>query len=122
MKPKSMIFVTISVLVFSGCALHNQKTDLEMQNLASHWQGMKLEDFLLINPDIRDPMPLGNGNIRYTYIHDIETSGEIFSAIMADRAGESTYRDGYYTFYLFVNEEGTIYKCDYFRRTRTGYW
>lgn len=122
MKPKPIIFVTIIAFVFSGCALHNQKTDLEMQMFAEKFTGMRLEDFLLENPDIEDPMPLGNGNIRYTYIHDVETGGELFSAIMADRAGESTYRDGYYTFYIFVNQEGVIYKCDYFRRTRTGYW
>ena len=28
-----------------------------------------------------------------------------------------TYRDDFYTMYLFVNEEGMIYKVDYIRRT-----
>ena len=106
-----MRFLLCFLIVMVGCAVHTSQNDTELQIIAESFTGKNIETFLEINPDIKEPIPIGNGNMRYTYYHDVTTAGEFGNAILF-----GVYSNAYYTFYLFVNRDGVIYKTNFVRR------
>ena len=111
-----IIFALCVSLLFVGCAAHTVQDDFRVGVKAKSWLDQSIEKFLDANPDIKDPMPIGNGNYRYTYVHDINTDMEVFAAF-ASTPSRPTYRDDFYHIYLYVNQEGIIYKVNWQRKT-----
>ncbi len=106
-----LICITLIALSLIGCAAHTLKHDRQVESFLNPWVNQPFEKFLDEYPDVQEPIPLGQGRIRHTYLYDIRTELEAAAEIA------ETYRDDFYTMYLFVNEEGMIYKVDYIRRT-----
>ena len=98
---KILLFV---VVIISGCAVHTSQNDAELQRIGDNFIGKSIESFLAINPDIKEPIPIGNGNMRYTYIHDVTTAGEFGNAVLF-----GVYSCVLYFYFLF-NNDVIIYK------------
>lgn len=106
--------LTMAILI--GCAAHTVQHDLAVKALVESWLNKPIDAFLDVNPDIQDPVPIGQGRYRYTYVHDIVTDAEVGTALLSEGR---TRRNDFYYLYLYVNSDGIIYKVDYSRRTAT---
>ena len=102
--------------ILIGCAAHTLQHDMAVKSLLESWLNQPIDKFLDVNPDIKEPIPIGQGRYRYTYVHDIQTEAEVGTALLSEGR---VARDDFYYLYLYVNSDGIIYKVDYSRRTRT---
>lgn len=101
-------------LFIVGCAAHTLQHDQQVEKLLNSWLNTPIEKFLDKNPDVENPIPIGNDSFRYTLIHNIHTDAEALASMSGPRHG----RDDFYHLYIFV-KDGIIYKVDYSRKTRT---
>lgn len=110
------MFTVLAITTLIGCAAHTVQHDVAVKTLVESWLNQPIDRFLDVNPDVKDPIPIGQGRYRYTYVHDIVTEAEVGTAFWSEgRAG----RNDFYHLYLYVNNDGIIYKVDYRRRTNT---
>ena len=110
------VFIIFAMMILIGCAAHTIQHDMEVKRLVESWVNQPIEKFLDVNPDIKEPIPIGGDSYRYTYIHDIQTEAEVGTAFWSEGR---VRRNDFYYLYLFVNSDGIIYKVDYSRRTAT---
>lgn len=110
------VLAMLTVLMLVGCAAHTIQHDLAVETLVESWLNQPIDKFLEVNPDVQDPIPIGQGRYRYTYLHDIVTDAEVGTVFLS--SGNARRNDFYYL-YLFVNSDSIIYKVDYSRRTAT---
>ena len=110
MKAATFLLLVV-ITILCGCATHTLEHDQHVQSIIDTWLNQPIEKLLDENPDIKDPIPLGGGNHRYTYVHDVVTDAEAWNTT---RRG----RNDYYHLYIYVNDQGIIYKVDYSRETR----
>ena len=113
MKNNIMLMI---LLCLSGCAVHTQQTAFEVETFAQSWMNQPFEEFIAYHPEVKGPLALGNGNMRYEYEYDLFTTGEMWWTLM-DARYESGGMDAYYTIYLFVNKEGVIYDIHLHQKT-----
>lgn len=106
----------LAIAMLMGCAAHTVHHDLAVKSLVESWLNQPIDRFLDVNPDVRDPIPIGQGRYRYTYVHDVVTEAEIGTAFWSEGRVQ---RNDFYYLYLYVNNDGIIYKVDYSRRTAT---
>ena len=100
------LFSILAMVGPFGCAAHTIQHDMAVKSIAESWLNQPIERFLDVNPDIKEPIPIGGGSYRYTYIHDIQTEAEVGTAFWSEgRVG----RNDFYYLYLYVNSEGVIY-------------
>ena len=113
------VFAILGILAIAmliGCAAHTVHHDLAVKSLVESWLNQPIDRFLDVNPDVQDPIPIGQGRYRYTYVHDVLTEAEIGTAFWSEGRVQ---RNDFYYLYLYVNNDGIIYKVDYSRRTAT---
>ena len=108
-------------LIFSviGCATHTVEHDQGVETFYNPWLDQSFEEFLEKHPDPKQSIPIGQGNYRHTYAHDIESQLEIGVNLLAALGEANTGRDDYYHIYVYVNGAGTIYRVDYRRISET---
>ena len=109
-----LTILTTAMLI--GCAAHTIEHDLAVKTLVESWLNQPIDRFLDVNPDVQNPIPIGQGRYRYTYVHDVVTEAEIGTAFFSSG---NVNRNDFYYLYLYVNSYGIIYKVDYSRRTAT---
>lgn len=114
---EAVMIIPLCVMI-SGCAYHTQKTDFEVEQFGQSWMNQPFEQFIAYHPDVSNPLPIGNGSIRYEFEYDVETLGEVFMYAISNDRGDQ-YQDIYYKVYLFVNKEGTIYDIHIHRDSDT---
>lgn len=59
--------IILLCVMISGCAYHTQKTDFEVEQFGQSWMNQPFEQFIAYHPDVSNPLPIGNGSIRYVY-------------------------------------------------------
>ena len=105
-----------ALMMLVGCAAHTVQHDVAVKALVQSWLNQPIDKFLDVNPDVQNPIPIGQGRYRYTYVHDIQTEAEVGTAFWSEGR---VRRNDFYYLYLYVNSDGIIYKVDYSRRTNT---
>lgn len=119
MSKFKMLLLLVVAMIIGGCATHTLQHDNELQSILNNWIGSSIEDFLDANPNVQNPIPIGNGRFRYTLIHNVDTDAEVLTAFAnaLSTTGPKTYRQDFYYVYVFVNEYGIIYKANYERKS-----
>ena len=115
MKILAMLAILTTTMLI-GCAAHTVEHDLAVKTLVESWLNQPIDRFLDLNPDVQDPIPIGQERYRYTYVHDIQTEAEVGTAFLSEGR---VRRNDFYYLYFYVNNDGIIYKVDYSRRTST---
>ena len=115
MKILAMLAVLVLVMLI-GCAAHTVQHDVAVKALVESWLNQPIDRFLDVNPDVQNPIPIGQGRYRYTYVHDVVTDAELGTTFWSEGR---VRRNDFYYLYLYVNSDGIIYKVDYSRRTVT---
>ena len=110
------LLAVLALMMLVGCAAHTVQHDVAVKALVQSWLNQSIDRFLDVNPDVQDPIPIGQGRYRYTYVHDVVTEAEIGTAFWSSG---NVRRNDFYYLYLYVNSDGIIYKVDYSRRTAT---
>ena len=115
----TLFIICVVILAVIGCATHTIEHDQDVQTFYSPWLNQSFEEFLEEHPDPKQSIPIGQGNYRHTYAHDIESQLEIGINLLAALGETNTGRDDYYHIYVYVDGVGTIYKVDYRRMSET---
>ena len=106
----------LAMVTLIGCAAHTVQHDMAVKTLVKSWVNQPIDRFFEVNPDVQDPIPIGQGRYRHTYLHDVVTDAEMGTVFLSNG---NVRRNNFYYLYLFVNSDGIIYKVDYSRRTAT---
>ncbi len=112
----TMSIICVLILAVVGCATHTIEHDQGVETFYSPWLDQSVEEFLEKHPDPKQSIPIGQGNYRHTFVHDIESQLEIGINLLAALGETNMGRDDYYHIYVYVNSTGTIYKIDYRRK------
>ena len=113
----SLFVLCVLILTVTGCATHTVVHDQNVEVSYNPWLNQSFEAFLEKNPDPKQSIPIGQGNYRHTFVHDIESQREIGMSLLAAIGDTDTGHDDYYHIYVYVNSAGIIYKVDYRRKS-----